>query len=175
MRLFIAIDLDNEDYFKNIQKQIDSENTKINLTKTYHLTLKFLGEVNDNLTTKIKESLNKIKFDDFKIKTSKIGIFPNENFIRVVWVGLEPEDKIIELQKKVDYTLKDIFKQEKSFKPHLTLARVKFVKDKTEFISDLKKIKVEEREFEVKNIKLIKSTLTGEGPVYEDILTIQNR
>lgn len=118
--------------------------------------------------TKLKEALNKLTFEDFKIKTTKIGVFPNENFIRVVWIGLEPKDKIIELKNKIDESLKDIFSKEKDFKPHITLARVKFVKDKQEFIKKLKQIKIEEKEFVIKDIKLIKSTLTSDGPVYED-------
>lgn len=172
MRLFIAIDLDNEEYFKDIQKQIDSENAKINLTKAYHLTLKFLGEVSDAKVQKIKEALNKINLESFKIKTTKIGVFPNANFVRVIWIGIEPEDKVIELKNKVDDSLSGLFRKEKDFKPHLTLARVKFVKDKGKFIENLRKIKIEEKEFEIKNIKLIRSTLTPDGPVYEDLLVI---
>lgn len=172
MRLFIAIDLDNEEYFKDIQKQIDSENAKINLTKAYHLTLKFLGEVSAAKVQKIKEALNKINLESFKIKTTKIGVFPNANFVRVIWIGMEPENEIIELKNKVDDCLSDLFRKEKDFKPHLTLARVKFVKDKGKFIENLRKIKIEEKEFEIKNIKLIRSTLTPDGPVYEDLLVI---
>lgn len=172
MRLFIAIDLDNEDYFKDIQKQIDSENAKINLTKAYHLTLKFLGEVGEDNISKIKEELNKVSFENFKIRTTKIGVFPNANFVRVIWIGMEPENEIIELKNKVDDCLSDLFRKEKDFKPHLTLARVKFVKDKDKFIENLKRIKIEEKEFNVSNIKLIKSTLTPDGPVYEDLLVI---
>lgn len=194
MRLFVAVDLGNEDYFENIQKQINSENSKLNLTKTYHLTLKFLGEVEEDNISKtmeigkifgvskkesktlflsIKEALNNVSFESFRVKTTKIGVFPNTNFVRVLWIGLEPEDRIIELQKKVDESLKEFFRQEKEFKPHITLARVKFVRDKEKFIENLKKIKIEEKEFEIKNIKLIKSELTPNGSVYEDLFVIQ--
>ena len=187
MRLFIAIDLDNKEYFKAIHKNIDVENAKVNFTKSFHLTLKFLGEVDDSKVDHLKEALQKIKFSSFKVKTTKIGVFPNENYIRVVWVGLEPEDKLIQLKDFVDESLKGIFSKEKDawksgisgtadggFKAHLTLARVKFLTDKTKFIESLKKIKFEQKEFEIKEIKLIKSTLTEEGPVYEDILKIKN-
>lgn len=171
MRLFIAIDLNNEDYFKEIQKQIDSENAKISLTNSYHLTLKFLGKINETIILKIKEKLNNIKFDSFTINTTKIGVFPSQNFIKVVWLGLDPEDKIAELQKNIDDSLKKLFNKEKQFKPHITLARVKYTKDKSKFIEKLKNIKPKEKEFNVKNIKLIKSKLTPNGPVYEDLFS----
>jgi len=77
MRLFIAIDLDNESYFKEIQDKIGSNGSKINFTKTFHLTLKFLGEVDESQVPKLKELLQKVKFESFKIKTTKIGVFPN--------------------------------------------------------------------------------------------------
>ncbi len=199
MRCFVAIDLDNKDYFREIQNKIDCDNAKIKPVSSFHLTLKFLGEVEESNIKKIKDILEKIEFEPFLIKTTNIGVFPNLNYIRVVWVGLEPEDKINALQKRIDEGLKDIFGAEKNFKPHLTLARVKFVKlsnvpeghkkseaffresekglekprvfqrDKEKFVENLKKIKVEEKEFRVERIKLIKSTLTPEGPVYEEV------
>ena len=77
MRLFIAIDLNDEEYFQNIQDKIDSKDSKISFTKTFHLTLKFLGEVNESHLPKIKQALNNTTFNPFKIKTTKIGVFPN--------------------------------------------------------------------------------------------------
>ncbi len=164
MRCFIAIELEN-DYFKSLQDKI-KDNIKGTFPKAFHLTLKFLGEVEEN---KIKESLKNIKFEAFKISTSNIGVFPNENYIRVVWIGLKPENKIIELQREIDNKLKKVFRKDKRFHPHLTLARVKFIKDKNKFKELLKDIKVEKLEFNVDNFKLIKSTLTRDGPIYECI------
>jgi 2'-5' RNA ligase len=172
MRLFIAIDLGNNDYFRDIQKQLDKENAQLTLTKTYHLTLKFLGEVDDFLVQKIKEALQKISFDHFSIQTTNIGVFPNTDLVRVVSIGLEPEDKIIELKEKIDDCLKGLFKPENDFKAHITLARVKFVKNKIRFAENLRKINFESKEFNVKSIKLIKSTLMPDGPVYETVLEI---
>ena len=169
MRLFIAADLENEDYFRDIQKQINDKDAKINLTKTYHLTLKFLGEVEENKVDVIKNLLNKVEFKAFKIKTTEIGVFSNKDHIRVVWVGLEPEEKIIELQKMVNDSLKENFKPEKDFKVHVTLARVKFVENKEAFVSSLNNIKIEKKEFLIDKIKLIKSTLTSDGPIYENV------
>ena len=62
-----------------------------------------------------------------------------------------------------------MFKKEKRFYPHITLGRVKFVNDPETFVPALKEITVEPKQFEVKEFKLIKSTLTSEGPVYEDL------
>lgn len=74
-----------------------------------------------------------------------------------------------ELQKQVDESLKDLFKKEKQFMSHLTIARVKKVKNKESFISQIQKIKIPELNFLVKNFKLKQSHLSPRGANYSDI------
>jgi len=115
----------------------------------------------------IKKELKKIIFEPFSVCLDKIGVFPSENYIRVVWIGLSPEEPILKLQKDIDEKLKKLFKKEKDFKAHITLARVKFINNKKEFIEKLKKINIENKKIDVNSFKLVKSTLTPNGPVYE--------
>jgi 2'-5' RNA ligase len=131
--------------------------------------LKFLGEVKPENVEFVISNLKKIKFRKFPIFLDTVGIFPSENYIRVVWVGLKPEDRILELQKGIDETLNQLFRKEKDFKAHITLARVKYPEDKKQFVEELKKIKVENRKVEIKDFRLIKSTLTPKEPIYEDL------
>jgi len=166
MRLFVAIDLDQEDYFKEIQKKLPE--AKASFPKTFHLTLKFLGETDkkEEIIGKLKE----IKFKYFKLKTTHIGVFPSENYIRVVWLGLNNNNDLKKLQQDIESALESFnFKRDFDFHPHITLARIKFLKDKENFVKKLKEIKFDEKEFQVKEFKLIKSELTREGPFYEDI------
>ena len=167
--MFIAMDFNElKDYFLELQKQLP-RNAKLSLTKSFHLTLKFLGEVQPEKVENIIESLKKIKFQHFTFFLNSIGIFPSENYIRVAWIGLQPEDKILGLQKQVDESLKKLFKKEKDFKAHITIARVKYPEDKKSFVENIKKIKVENKKIEIKDFRLVKSTLTLKGPVYEDL------
>ena len=168
MRLFIAIDLDQEDYFKKIQEQIPV--AKAAYPKSFHLTLKFLGETDKK--EEIIQKLEKIKFKPFKLETTHIGVFPSENYIKVVWIGLEENKVLMKLQEDVEKALAEFnFKKDFDFHPHITLARIKFIKqeEKHDFVEKLKQIKFEKKEFEVKEFKLIKSELTREGPVYTDV------
>ncbi|MCH8003527.1 MAG: RNA 2',3'-cyclic phosphodiesterase [Nanoarchaeota archaeon] len=174
MRLFVAVEIsdDIKNYLGKIQEEfIDNHSNKIGLVNVnnIHLTLKFLGEVQPNNVEIVKKDLKKITFNKFSVYLDKIGVFPSENCIRVVWVGLKPEDPILGLQKDIDDRLKKLFKKEKNFKAHITLARVKFIEDKKQFINELKKIKVENKNIKVDSFKLVKSSLTGQGPIYEDI------
>jgi|SRR3989344_1389935 len=175
MRLFIAIEIPKEikDYLCGIQQGIaksnDSSKNKIRLVNkdNMHLTLKFLGEVQPDKVEILNKSLKEIAFKPFSVNLDSIRVFPSEDYIRVVWVGLKPEEQVLELQKNIDENLKKLFKKEKGFKPHLTIARVKYIEDKKQFVDKLKRIKVENKKIEVNNFKLVKSTLTPKGPVYE--------
>ena len=169
MRLFIAIDFNElNEYFIELQKLLP-RNAKLSFTKDFHLTLKFLGEVQPNDSEKIISILKKIKFEPFSVFLDSIGIFPTENYIRVVWIGLKPEEKVLELQKQIDDSLKELFKKEKDFKTHITLARVKYPENKKSFLEHAKKINVESKKIEIKDFRLVKSTLTPKGPFYEDL------
>jgi len=167
MRLFVAITVPDKvkEHFLFLQKKIDSD-SKINFVKDFHLTLKFLGEVADERVDDIKKQLESVEFDRFTAELAGTGVFPTEEMIRVLWVGVEPADKIIELQKKVDNAIKD-FEKDVRFQPHITLGRVKFLKDKKVFLEKFNALHVDPIEFPVQSIQLIKSTLTKQGPVYE--------
>jgi len=178
MRCFIAFEIPEEvkKVFLEAQSQLNKAKAKLNLTRDFHLTLKFLGEVDENKVEEIKKKLNEIRFDSFETSLTDIGVFPGENSIRVVWVGLEDsEGKIKKLQQEIDSKIELLgFKKDTRFHPHLTLARVKFVEDKQGFTKNLKEIKIEKKAFQITEFKLIKSILIPEGPIYEDLAVFRN-
>jgi 2'-5' RNA ligase len=176
MRTFIAIDLPEEarKEISKAQKQLaDLKDLKARFVnpEILHFTLKFFGELTDAQVNKVKEALKQIKFKPFKIKLNTLGVFSSQEFARVIWIDILPKEKLAELQYLIDAELEKIsFRMEKNFETHITVARVKLVKDKKALIEGLKKIKVKPIEFEIKSFSLKKSTLTEKGPVYEDIL-----
>jgi len=171
MRLFTAIDFKEiEDYLIKLQNNIDSSIAQLKPVSAFHLTLKFLGKVSEDKADIIKEKLKQVKFSPFSLTLDKIGIFPNENFIRVIWVSIKQSDEVMKLQKEIESVLEEFnFKKEFEFQPHITLARAKKIDDKEKFIKNIESIKVEEKKIMINEFKLVKSTLTQKGPVYEDI------
>lgn len=173
MRVFISIELPKEikDYLFELQEQFGSDLAKIRFVskKILHLCLKFLGEVSEEKIEEIKEKLKQLKFKSIQVKLEKLGVFPNENYIRVLWVDLKPAGKIIELKDDIDVALQDLFKKDERFAVHITLGRVKFVKNKEKFKKVLKEFKIEPKEFKIAEFRLVKSTLTKDGPIYETI------
>lgn len=170
MRLFIALNLDSfKDYFEALQQEIYEKEIKFTFPKSFHLTLKFLGDIPEKDIARIEEFLTTIKFKPYQVTVGSIGVFPNEQYIRTIWVELEGEETIA-LQKRIEETLQGIGKKTKgTFKAHITLARVKHIDlDRKEgFIEKLHQIKTRRFQAGVDKFYLIKSTLTPEGPVYE--------
>lgn len=165
MRCFVSINIPKktEKEIRKIQDKLPGFFGKKTEPKNLHLTLKFLGEVSDDKVEEVKKRLSEIKIKKFETEIKNLGVF-SEKFIRIIWVYLSNCGK---LQKMVDIKLKELFKPEKRFMSHLTIARVKNVKDKKEFLEDLKKIKVPKIKFSIDKFYLMKSVLTKEGPKYE--------
>ena len=171
MRLFIAIDLSKE-----AKQEIEALKQEFNTIKglrfvdkkNIHITLKFLGEVDDKKVKKIINFLDNIKLTPFKLALNKIGCFPDERRIKVLWVGTEPIEPLRRLKQQITKKLPD-FKEDYGFKSHITFARVKFLlpEDEKKIIEILANKQVKKKEFDVKKFVLYKSILTPKGPEYE--------
>ena len=169
MRVFIAVELGEnaKEEIRKIQEKVPDFMGKLTGLENLHLTLKFLGELDDKQIEKIKQKLREIKLEKFKAEIDEIGVF-NENFVRIVWVHVNSE-KLLELQKSVDSCLEGLFEKEKRFMSHVTIARVKSLENKKEFLDKLGEIKFEKIKLLVDKFVLKKSILSEKGPEYEDI------
>jgi len=168
LRTFISIDFPSEIIreIARIQSIIDKQNFTGKLTEleNLHITLKFLGEVDQKTLEKVKFSLRGIKFPILNLKLSQVGTFNYKGKPRIAWIKVT--GNIFELQKKIDESLSDMFPKEDRFMSHLTIARIKYVKNKKDFIEYVSKIKNKQIKFTVNNFKLKSSELKPEGPVY---------
>ncbi len=172
VRCFIALDLPREaiNCIKDVQKLIEKQNIftgKFTETENLHLTLKFLGEIDEDKIEEVKKKLREIKFNEFEAELGEVGIF-SEKFIKIVWMKLNGKG-VFDLQKQIDCKLEDLFKPEGRFMSHITITRVKNVSDRKKFLEYIKNIKVKKIKFKVEKFFLKKSELLAEGPVYEDL------
>lgn len=134
-----------------------------------HLTLKFLGEIDDSKVEEVKKRLSGIKFSAMRLKLGKIGVFSRRGNPGIVWIKVEGKE-LYDLQKKIDEKLEGLFSVEERFMGHLTIARIKYVKDKKGFLSHIDSIHVKPVAFDVSEFKLKKSELKAIGPTYTDLL-----
>ncbi len=139
---------------------------KMTEVENLHLTLKFLGEISEEKVKEVREKLREIKFEEFSAKLMCAGTFSIRGNPRIAWIKVGGQG-VFELQKEIDEKLSEIgFKKEERFMSHLTIARVKYVKDKKGFVEYVSGIGVKEIEFKVGWFKLMKSELKPAGPVY---------
>jgi len=160
VRCFIAIyPIKSEKVYK-IQEEIGKFiNGKGVEKENMHITLSFLGERNENELTDIRKRLNEIsKVYHKRVATlTSVKLIPNENFFRVIAIEVIGLDDLSEMVKrKIGGDTKP---------PHITLFRVRSVREKTKIL-ELTKSKINE-EILVDKICLMKSTLTPKGPIYE--------
>jgi len=146
---------------------------KMTELENLHLTLKFLGEIDDDKIEIVRKRLREIKFDKMNLKLGRVGVFTkpkgkDDRGKMIIWVKVEGKE-IYELQKKIDLALKGEFAVEDRFMGHLTIARIKYVKDKRGFLERLKSIHPKSIDFVVSEFKLKKSDLDRVGPKYEDL------
>ena len=148
-------------------KWVNPENT--------HLTLKFLGNIDRAVVDDIKNSLREAArgISVIQLGAEGLGVFPNNTRVQVVWVGLTGElDKLQKLQQRIDDELAPLgFSAEKrAFSPHLTIARLRdraTANDRQDMGMLIENTKFESSfDFLVKSVNLMKSQLTGEGPIY---------
>ena len=174
MRCFIGIFPSKEviDYIYLLQEGLKKEQlAKISWMhkSQIHFTLKFLGYVDEGKLDEINKRLAEIRYNSFNLSLDSLGWFPSANSIRVLWMGVEPEEKVIELQKIIDAKLLSILPGEQKFGAHLTLGRVKIIKNSKKFLDKISKIKIDKMEFNIDEYSLIKSQLTRDGPKYSII------
>jgi len=170
MRCFIGIQLPS--YVKNnlyeLQKKISSEYAKIKWVekKNLHVSLKFLGQLDEEQVKLTREALMNVKFKKFMVSLGDLGWFPSKEKVRVIWVDLNPKKEILELHGDVELKLGGLFEKDSRFEVHLTLGRVKFVKNKERFFEVLKNIKVKWDSFLIREFCLFQSVLSKDGPTY---------
>ncbi|MFC1551023.1 RNA 2',3'-cyclic phosphodiesterase [Candidatus Latescibacterota bacterium] len=180
MRTFIAVEIPAE--IKNkIGRYADSmrdsfQNVKWVSPENLHLTLKFLGEINEEDVDSLIECMNPVfsDFRSFDLMLEHTGCFPSNKNPRVIWIGSDGgADNLLDIFQELEHCLETvgIDRDERMFSPHLTIGRVKRSHGKhgshTTITGDIPEF--EPATFRVNSIALIKSTLTPQGPIYEKL------
>jgi RNA 2',3'-cyclic 3'-phosphodiesterase len=176
IRSFIAIPLNAEiiSRIEKIQKELKALSADVKWVnpKSIHLTLKFLGNIEEGSIETIAQGIqNGIKgFKPWSVAVKNMGAFPSLKSPRVVWVGIDDQDgQLVRLQNQIEKEMSKLgFEEEKrKFSAHLTLGRVRSPKGKDELVKYL--LDERERVFEeikVDQVILFKSELKPTGAVY---------
>ncbi len=180
MRCFISVDLDRKlaNKVSGIQKEIERLNVDVKFVESsnLHFTIKFLGDVKCEEVKRIGDLIKKSieGKGTFKIRVKGMGFFGNANYIRAIWLGIgEGRDEFVSLMKSVNENVKI---GDAKLTPHMTIGRVRSGKNREILLNFIEKMKdADIGEMYVKEVKLKSSTLTKNGPVYEDLAVFKLR
>lgn len=159
-----------------LKKELQYE--KINWVdeQNLHFTLKFLGKTVTSEIAKITETLAHIAqiTKALEIKIENLGIFGSRYDPRVIWAGIESSEPLLALGENVLNKLDEAgFKRDRqNFVPHITLGRIKHIRDKKHLKVVIDKNKTNWHQYErVESFYLYESILKPEGPQYKVVKT----
>jgi len=187
MRAFIAIDLPDEickplgEWQAEFRASCEAGSQNLGdirwtRPEGFHLTLKFLGHVPDDRIDRVIEALKPLcDFQRFPVEVKGFGFFPNARRPRVLWVGVKAPPALQGLAERLEASMERVgfAREQRSFTPHLTLARFKSPRPQPG-LEQLLKQRGEDASlgrFEVSEFVLFESKLSPLGAEYKKVAT----
>lgn len=180
MRLFIGIPLPSE--YAHIIRKIQEAWKKRLISKVSwmrpelaHVTLKFLGEVDEEKIPAILQAMREAAWGSFDARGGAGGFFPSRGAPRVVWVGLrQGREECAAYFEKLDGGLAKagFLAESKPFAAHLTVARVKAAIRSDDWSGLLVDLKRDWPAFTVSHVVLWQSILKSSGPEYRRVAEV---
>jgi RNA 2',3'-cyclic 3'-phosphodiesterase len=177
-RVFIAVKVDPVGellkVFSSIKALLGAENIKWVDPGNIHLTLAFLGDTEEKKIKILSNMLGDIcsRFKGFEFVLAGTGVFKNLRDPRVLWLGLRSTEKLSVIYQLITEGLnKNGFRtEERPFSPHLTLGRIKSVKDTENLKNVLERYRdVEFQKVDAREVILYESILMQTGPIYKPL------
>lgn len=177
IRAFLALEIPKDvlDTVSRLQEKLKRDvSGRISWTQPQgqHLTLKFFGNVCEEDVQRIGSAIEGRAqiHRPLGLSIREPGVFPNPQRPRVLWLGVAGEiEKLCALQKQLDddFANLDFPAEERPFRAHLTLARIKDPRD----VSGVEKVLAKYRaftagEFSGNELVLLQSKLSPRGAVY---------
>lgn len=159
LRLFAAIHIVPDDnftmFFNGLKQTLDFNIIKWVDLENLHITLRFFGDTPESELPVIIEALKKSceKIPPFDLILEKTGIFGSRYDPRVIWFGIKENQDILKLHANITKSLEEVeyYADRQNFVPHLTIGRIKEIKDKQFFNQIIERFK---------DVKLINQKVT---------------
>lgn len=173
MRAFIAIDLPESIRGRLIEVSKEFSGAGIIPVKreALHITLHFIGEIDEQAVKPISDIISSVNIKPFEVSVNSLGYFTPE-FVKVIYAKIpKGYGECVSIYRQIgDGLVKCGLKVEPDFVPHITIARVKKIGKKEGIISKIESYNgMEFGSFAVESIRLKRSVLKEDGPVYSDL------
>ncbi|MFQ6611554.1 MAG: RNA 2',3'-cyclic phosphodiesterase [Fidelibacterota bacterium] len=180
LRTFVAIPIPEtiRPVYAKLKATVPGSGLKIKWVRSdlMHLTLKFLGYTPESSVEDVRSVFAKLVKPQsaFNLSICNTGCFPKPERPRVLWMGIEGDlDHLKNLVNQINSGLEPLgfLVEEKSFVPHLTIARIRYPQKKTPDITSFLNISFDPIPVAVNKIQFISSELFSNGPVYSILST----
>ncbi len=179
MRLFVAIPVDDQVKRRMLRvcDDIDVRDARVRWcsAEQLHLTLKFIGEVEESLVKPICDAVQRVagKTPALDMEIGETGCFPSTGPLRVIWVGgSESSGTLLQVAQELDDDLAPlgIEKEKRTFSEHFTIGRVKFDHSRGRLRESVRAAGFDACRQAVRELVLYQSTLCQSGAQYEPVL-----
>ena len=171
-RLFVAIDLPEEvkRELARFQRE-EMPGARWVTAEQLHLTLRFIGEVDDTTLAAIRLSLDDVQGAPFPLAVQLVGHFPPRKSPHVLWVGADAGAALADLQVQVERGVQaaGLAPEHRPFSPHITIARLRETPPHVVAAFERRHQAFACAPFEVTAFHLYESTLTGKGAIHERV------
>ena len=171
IRAFLSLNLEDSVKFriaeiqKELQLKLGSHLIKWEKPEKFHLTVRFLGDVMENVVENLIVELENINwdFESLKFTSGGIGFFPNARKPNVVFIGLDEEETgSKKLVDNIDKILTEFgIKPDKKFVAHITLGR--FRRENRKSVDEQDLVKFERFNVVFDSFYLMQSMLDSRG------------
>jgi 2'-5' RNA ligase len=176
-RTFCAIEIPTDvaarvaEHIDNLREAFPEVRASWTRAGKLHLTLKFLGEISRSRVADLSRAAERAtaSLAPFKAVIEGAGAFPKSGPPKVLWLGISDiNGELTELHKRLeDECAKEGFaKEERTFNPHLTLARLRTTHDARPLSSLHSAMEFAAKEISVNELLVIRSELSSEGSKY---------
>jgi 2'-5' RNA ligase len=167
IRLFVALSLPETVKRQLAMLQGGVPGARWSTDEQLHLTLRFIGEVDEGQARDIDETLSTIEHSVFPLELAGVGEFGGKN-PHMLWAGTRPNEKLMNLQRKIETALQrlGLAPESRKYTPHVTVARLRGtpMAKLREFLSA--HALFSSLEFRIENFALYSSQLSSHGSIY---------
>lgn len=181
LRTFIAVKIKPQPgllrLIRHFRKTFEQEKIKWVEENNLHLTLNFLGDTSSIQVEKVKELLQETgrNFSSFHFDLKGVGFFERNRQPKVLFADIENKDLLKKIAAEIDVRLADLgFEKEKrDFNPHLTLGRIKYLKNKVRFYETVEEYGNQYiQQVKIDEIIYYQSFLKPDGPAYKSLAKV---
>ena len=169
-RLFVALDLPDEVKRSLTPMMRGLGDVHWVADDQQHLTLRFIGEVDNGRANEIADALALVPGEPFDLQLKGIGHFPPRGEPRILWAGVSKSTQLHALRKRIERGLRliDLEPEARKYSPHVTLARLRQPPNPASLATYLMRHSLyRSPPFPVSGFKLYSSWLRPEGPDYQ--------